>query len=49
MSSRFNLQLDNAADPVDASHTVKSLGVLYDQFLTFEDQVNSIISSATSI
>ena len=39
-----SIQLDNAADPVDASRTVKSLGVLFDQFLTFEDQVNSIIS-----
>ena len=39
-----SIQLDNAADPVDASHTVKSLGILFDQFLTFEDQVNSIIS-----
>ena len=29
---------------MDASHTVKSLGVLFDQMLTFEDQVNSIVS-----
>ena len=39
-----SIQLDNAADPVDASRTVKSLDVLFDQFLTFEDQVNSIVS-----
>ena len=39
-----SVKLGTRGDSVETSPVVKSLGVLFDQFLTFEDHVNSIIS-----
>ena len=38
-----SVQLSTTGESIKASPKVKSLGVLFDQFLTFEDQVNAII------
>ena len=38
-----DIQLDRDEEPVQPSKVVKSLGVLFDEYLTFEDHINNII------
>ena len=40
------IQLEEGKEPTETSRVVKSLGVLFDEHLTFEDHVNSVIKSA---
>ena len=40
------IQLETGKEPTETSRVVKSLGVLFDEHLTFEDHVNSVIKSA---
>ena len=40
-----SIQLSSCGENIETSKVVKSLGVLFDEFLTFEDHVNSIIQS----
>ena len=38
-----DIQLERDEEPVQPSKVVKSLGVLFDEYLTFEDHINNII------
>ncbi|KAL5261579.1 hypothetical protein ACHWQZ_G007325 [Mnemiopsis leidyi] len=52
MKNNFNphtieaIQLDSGMEPVETSKVVKSLGVLFNEHLTFEEHVNSIVKCA---
>ena len=39
------IQLETGVEPIEASRVVKSLGVKFDEYLTFEHHINSIINS----
>ena len=40
-----DIQLDNANETITPSPVVKSLGVLFDEYLTFEKQVDMIVKT----
>ncbi|KAL5265562.1 hypothetical protein ACHWQZ_G006328, partial [Mnemiopsis leidyi] len=52
MKNNFNphtieaIQLDAGMEPAETSKVVKSLGVLFNEHLTFEEHVNSIVKCA---
>ena len=43
-----DIQLDRDGEPVQPSKVVKSLGVLFDEYLTFEDHINNIVRCTNS-